>query len=141
MGMARLWELNRRRRERALSEASAAGLEERPSPPASDGHGCADASLSTAPQRLRDYRTLDQVRDRLAVLYDKADRVQRFLDAGCTGSHVLDAKQAAILEATVGDVDLRFRRYFHTLRRTIDFLESRRRLLERHERRRMRRAA
>lgn len=117
-----LWLVNRRRRE-ALALQRKVGLVTTPASP---------------PACLVDYRTLKQVRDRLVVLYDKADRLQRFRDSGWTDSSMLDEKQLAILAETVNPA-ARFSRIFRTLRWTIDYLESRRRTLERREEKRLRR--
>jgi len=126
-----MWRANLRRR-RVLEEAPAVHRAGR------SAEASAGASSSTPKKKLlADYRTLEEIRDRLAVLYVKADRMQRFLDSGCTAVYLLDDKQLAVIAPVVGDrLELECRRYFRTLRWTIDQLETRRSLRERANRKR-----
>ena len=91
-------------------------------------------SVMDTSRPLREYRTLRDIRDRLVVLYEKADRIERYNES--LDPEVLDEKQQAILDKYrchgkrfPGDVS-------RMLRRTIDVLEARRVCRERRNRRR-----
>jgi len=91
-----------------------------------------------APRSLRDYRTAQEIRDRLDVLYAKAARITAY-DAsvveGFPDVALLDEKQQAIIrERGTGPQGLFPPRVFRTLRRTIDALETRQHYLPRAER-------
>lgn len=90
---------------------------------------------------LDDYRTLDQVVERLEVLYEKAHRICAYNASLASRSplpRLLDEKQRATMNkyGLAAGADRYPSHCFHRLRRTIDQLEERRKRLERTERRR-----
>lgn len=86
------------------------------------------------PVLCKSYVELDPIRDRLVVLYAKADRIYRYEQsrlAGVGDVALLDEKQHAIMAKYGRQPGAPFPELVtHTLGRTIDVLETRRRSLE-----------
>jgi len=110
-----------RARERAQADRELARLR------VADRRKAAEIEASRA--RLRALRDPVLIRERLVVLYDKANRIVRYLETGDPAE--LDEKQQAILADGRSTFPVG---YFYSLRRTIDTLESRLRTYEQRRR-------